>query len=267
MKMAKFWRRAHLTANSSPAPTIAGRPLDGYGLEANTLPRLVGSTLLSSVGFSFHHDGGNRTNAYCGNNHGNGNFTPKRNNGVGNFSSYAKSYGNNSYDDCGGYDRDNAKYDYYEHSPYDFQEKVDEYHFNIVNYASCVLGVEHKGRSMEKELGAILEELPKIKDTDGNVDNDMVVYKENALKIRFEVLEKSTPTADGSSTPTVTGRPYDGNGLEGNTLLHPRNEPNGVKSNWYDLLEQRTSFSTVACKQIDQRGYWLIYSLDLVGPN
>ncbi|KAI5653485.1 hypothetical protein M9H77_30672 [Catharanthus roseus] len=36
---------------------------------------------------------------------------------------------------------------------------VDEYHFNIANYASCVLGVEDKGRSMEKELGTILEEL------------------------------------------------------------------------------------------------------------
>ncbi|KAI5663214.1 hypothetical protein M9H77_22537 [Catharanthus roseus] len=37
--------------------------------------------------------------------------------------------------------------------------RVDEYHFNIANYASCVLGVEDK-RSMEKELGTILEELP-----------------------------------------------------------------------------------------------------------
>ncbi|KAI5650435.1 hypothetical protein M9H77_36440 [Catharanthus roseus] len=38
--------------------------------------------------------------------------------------------------------------------------RVDEYHFNIANYASCVLGVEDKGRSMEKELGTIPEELP-----------------------------------------------------------------------------------------------------------
>ncbi|KAI5652318.1 hypothetical protein M9H77_29505 [Catharanthus roseus] len=38
--------------------------------------------------------------------------------------------------------------------------RVDEYHFNIANYASCVLGIEDKGRSMEKELGTILEEFP-----------------------------------------------------------------------------------------------------------
>ncbi|KAI5663403.1 hypothetical protein M9H77_22726 [Catharanthus roseus] len=38
---------------------------------------------------------------------------------------------------------------------------IDENHFNIAKYASCVLEVEDKGRSMEKELGTILEELPK----------------------------------------------------------------------------------------------------------
>ncbi|KAI5664506.1 hypothetical protein M9H77_23829 [Catharanthus roseus] len=37
---------------------------------------------------------------------------------------------------------------------------VDEYHFNIANFASSVLGVEDKGRSIEKELGTILEYLP-----------------------------------------------------------------------------------------------------------
>ncbi|KAI5681709.1 hypothetical protein M9H77_02937 [Catharanthus roseus] len=30
--------------------------------------------------------------------------------------------------------------------------RVDEYHFNIANYASCMLGIEDKGRSLEKEL-------------------------------------------------------------------------------------------------------------------
>ncbi|KAI5657703.1 hypothetical protein M9H77_26496 [Catharanthus roseus] len=38
--------------------------------------------------------------------------------------------------------------------------KVDEYHFSIANDVSCVLGIEGKGRSMEKDLGTILEELP-----------------------------------------------------------------------------------------------------------
>ncbi|KAI5673545.1 hypothetical protein M9H77_13909 [Catharanthus roseus] len=35
--------------------------------------------------------------------------------------------------------------------------RIDEYHFNIANYASRVLGVEDKGRNMEKELGNFLE--------------------------------------------------------------------------------------------------------------
>ncbi|KAI5663375.1 hypothetical protein M9H77_22698 [Catharanthus roseus] len=72
--------------------------------------------------------------AYGGSNHGHGNFisrghdgyenfTPKRHNEVGNFSSYAKSNGRTSYNDYGGYDRDNAKHDYYEHSPYDCYEE------------------------------------------------------------------------------------------------------------------------------------------------
>ncbi|KAI5658054.1 hypothetical protein M9H77_26847 [Catharanthus roseus] len=37
---------------------------------------------------------------------------------------------------------------------------VDKCHFSIANYVSYVLGIEDKGRNMEKELGAILEELP-----------------------------------------------------------------------------------------------------------
>ncbi|KAI5653739.1 hypothetical protein M9H77_30926 [Catharanthus roseus] len=37
---------------------------------------------------------------------------------------------------------------------------VDEYNFNIAYYTSRVLEVENEGRSMEKELGTILEELP-----------------------------------------------------------------------------------------------------------
>ncbi|KAI5663879.1 hypothetical protein M9H77_23202 [Catharanthus roseus] len=60
-----------------------------------------------------YYGGGNGVNAYGGRNHGHGNFisrghddyrnfTPKRHNGVGNFSSYAKSHGHTSYDDYGG---------------------------------------------------------------------------------------------------------------------------------------------------------------------
>ncbi|KAI5681786.1 hypothetical protein M9H77_03014 [Catharanthus roseus] len=65
---------------------------------------------------NFHHGGGTEVNDYGGNNHGNGNFTQKRYNGVRNFYSHAKSYRHISYDDYACYDRHNAKYAYYEHS-------------------------------------------------------------------------------------------------------------------------------------------------------
>ncbi|KAI5672143.1 hypothetical protein M9H77_12507 [Catharanthus roseus] len=65
---------------------------------------------------SFHHGGGHGFNAYGGNNHGNGDFTSRRHNSAGNFSSYAKSFEHTSYDDYGGCRSVNAKYDYYEHS-------------------------------------------------------------------------------------------------------------------------------------------------------
>ncbi|KAI5681708.1 hypothetical protein M9H77_02936 [Catharanthus roseus] len=83
---------------------------------------------------NFHHGGGNRFNAYGGNNYGNGNFTPRRHVGVGNFSSYAKSFEHTSYDDYGGYGRVNTKYDYYERSPYDYYEEYHHsYEFSKVN--------------------------------------------------------------------------------------------------------------------------------------
>ncbi|KAI5652276.1 hypothetical protein M9H77_29463 [Catharanthus roseus] len=101
-----------------PVLTFAGRLLVKLDCEDNTLPHPEGCTRLLPVGFEnemafviFRWDFIN--------------FTPRRHVGVRNFSSYAKSYGHTSYDDYGGYDRDNAKYDYYEHSPYDCYE---EYH-------------------------------------------------------------------------------------------------------------------------------------------
>ncbi|KAI5673882.1 hypothetical protein M9H77_14246 [Catharanthus roseus] len=47
---------------------------------------------------NFYHGSDNALNAYGGNNHGSGNFTPKRHIGVGNFSHHARSYEHNSYD-------------------------------------------------------------------------------------------------------------------------------------------------------------------------
>ncbi|KAI5652874.1 hypothetical protein M9H77_30061 [Catharanthus roseus] len=84
---------------------------------------------------NFYHGGGNGFPAYGGNNHGYGNFTPKRHNGVCNFSSYANCFEHTSYDDYGNYGRVNTRYDNFEHR------------------------VEDQGRSMEKELGTTLEDL------------------------------------------------------------------------------------------------------------
>ncbi|KAI5652566.1 hypothetical protein M9H77_29753 [Catharanthus roseus] len=70
---------------------------------------------------NFYHGGDNGVNAYGINNHrdgnfisrghdGRGKFNPKICKGVGNVSSYAKSYRHTSCDDYGGYEGVNAKY-------------------------------------------------------------------------------------------------------------------------------------------------------------
>ncbi|KAI5663711.1 hypothetical protein M9H77_23034 [Catharanthus roseus] len=42
------------------------------------------------------------------------------------------------------------------------KERVDEYYVNFANYSSCVLGIEDKGKSIEKELGICLQDLSII---------------------------------------------------------------------------------------------------------
>ncbi|KAI5676543.1 hypothetical protein M9H77_07493 [Catharanthus roseus] len=73
---------------------------------------------------NFHHDGGNGFNVYGWNNHGNGNFTLRRQVGGGNFSFYVKSSEHTSYDDNGCYARVNPRYDNYKYSPYECHEKI-----------------------------------------------------------------------------------------------------------------------------------------------
>ncbi|KAI5676313.1 hypothetical protein M9H77_07263 [Catharanthus roseus] len=143
---------------------------------------------------NFYHGGGNGFNAYGGNNHRNGNFS-KRHNGVHYFSYYAKSFEvNTRYDnyehnpyDC--YEKDlfkeiklfslvfmeNGYQFYFPNSLGNLIQKkqfiefnsnscaiprVYKCHFNISNYVSYVLGIEDKGRNMEKELGNFLKDLP-----------------------------------------------------------------------------------------------------------
>ncbi|KAI5649625.1 hypothetical protein M9H77_35630 [Catharanthus roseus] len=83
--------------------------------------------------------------------------------------------------------------------------KVDEYHFNIANYASCVLGAEDKGRNLERELGAILEELPislslkpslmcyeeiLLKDFENRIGLNLELFKVNPLAFETSNLRK-----------------------------------------------------------------------------
>ncbi|KAI5653943.1 hypothetical protein M9H77_31130 [Catharanthus roseus] len=135
--------------------------------------------------------------------------------------------------------------------------RVDECHFNIANYVSCVLGINDKGRNKEKELGNFIKDLPILKTKweliisyvvsfhDFHVGANMVQAIQDWLisKSAFEegsfynfasfnkkfikdlstiasllVLEKSTPTVDGNIAPRVAGRLWEGNGLEANTL-------------------------------------------------
>ncbi|KAI5652559.1 hypothetical protein M9H77_29746 [Catharanthus roseus] len=125
--------------------------------------------------------------------------------------------------------------------------KFDEYHFNIANYASCVLGVEDKGRNMEKELGTILEELPISlslhpslmcfnKDFENRMGDNLELFKVNPLAFeksnyRKEAFEQAKIRGRNFSNegrmivlPTacayITGRFLDGINFEGRTLLH-----------------------------------------------
>ncbi|KAI5676064.1 hypothetical protein M9H77_07014 [Catharanthus roseus] len=59
-------------------------------------------------------------NAYSGSNHIDGNFTPRRQMGIGNFSSYTKTFDNIPHDDYGGYEGVSDIYDYCKNSPYDY---------------------------------------------------------------------------------------------------------------------------------------------------
>ncbi|KAI5672405.1 hypothetical protein M9H77_12769 [Catharanthus roseus] len=100
--------------------------------------------------------------------------------------------------------------------------RVDKHHFNIGNYASCVLGVEDKGRNMEKELRAILEELPislslnlslmtsfkglKIKERFPSCSQFVQLARIIQRNEKWLRLEKSDPTSDDSPAPIVASR-------------------------------------------------------------
>ncbi|KAI5667460.1 hypothetical protein M9H77_17313 [Catharanthus roseus] len=135
---------------------------------------------------NFYHASGYGFNAYGGKNHDYGNFTPKRHNGVGKFSFYAKSFEHTSYDDYGGYDRDNGKYDYYDHSPYDCFAK---YHHSCVN--------EIPQATIEVEETIVLhvkEEITNVENyslkRDKNIEKESIKIKEKEIVEENEILVK-----------------------------------------------------------------------------
>ncbi|KAI5652986.1 hypothetical protein M9H77_30173 [Catharanthus roseus] len=148
---------------------------------------------------NFYHGGGNVFNAYVENNHGNGNYTPKRYNGFGNFSSYGKFYGHASYDDYGGYDRDNAKYADCEHSPYDCYE---QYHHSygrkdkqFFKPPQRVAKVEIKKRSTIEEFSKV-NELPQATI---EVEESVVLHvKEEITNVEYCDLMRDKNTEKGS---------------------------------------------------------------------
>ncbi|KAI5654593.1 hypothetical protein M9H77_31780 [Catharanthus roseus] len=254
--MTKSCEELDLPQTVVPAPTVSDRFLDGTSFEDHTLPRprfeesyrelseeclenarwinnpcLQGIHTISIMVVAMESMLMEETT-------GHGNFTPRRYNEVGIFSSYAKSYGHTSYEDYGGYNRDNVSYDYYEHSPYivmksiiivmtislfpsnsylsfeiyfkeikfvslAFMEngyqffflnsfgtllekrqylefntlsyvipRVDEYYYNVANYASCMLGMEKC---------SILQELP----TSLSLNPSLMCYEVSLVELEF----------------------------------------------------------------------------------
>ncbi|KAI5657899.1 hypothetical protein M9H77_26692 [Catharanthus roseus] len=138
----------------------------------------------------FYHSGGNGFNAYGGNNHGNGNFTPKRHNRVGNISSYAKSYGHTSYDDYRDYDRNNAKYDYYKHINElpQVQEAVEE---SIVIRVVEETSNEDSCDNMNERIIEKKEECNEIKEKE-RVENKKRLVERSCVFNSISILSKES---------------------------------------------------------------------------
>ncbi|KAI5663920.1 hypothetical protein M9H77_23243 [Catharanthus roseus] len=143
-----------------------------------------------------YHSNGNGVNAYVGSNHGHGNFisrghdgygnfTPRRLVEVANFSSYAKSFEHTSYDDYGGYERVNAIYDYFEHSPYDCYE---EYHHSYGRevYSESLYDENICGRKnqneCEKEKEYELEKKENIEENEWFIEKQESIEEEQNKK-------------------------------------------------------------------------------------
>ncbi|KAI5673855.1 hypothetical protein M9H77_14219 [Catharanthus roseus] len=193
---------------------------------------------------NFYLGGGNGSNVYDRNNHENGDFTPKRHNGV-NFEYSSKEedrklayksvktiniFSSNYYLSFEIYFKEiklfslvfmeNGYQFYFLNSLGTLIEKkqfveinsnccailrLDEYQFNIPNFVSCVLEIEDKERNMEKELGAILEELSiscslipslmcyeelLLKDLENQMETNLELFKVNTLAFEKSNLTK-----------------------------------------------------------------------------
>ncbi|KAI5653317.1 hypothetical protein M9H77_30504 [Catharanthus roseus] len=151
-------------------------------MEAESKQEAYQSKLATDMHSSYHGDG-NGFNVYGGKNYGNGNFTSKRHNGVGNFTFYAKSFEHTSYDDYGGYGRANTRYDNHEHSLYDFA-KVEILKQSMIEEFSKVN--ELPQATIEVEESVALHAKEEI----SNVEHCDLMRDENLEKESIEIKEK-----------------------------------------------------------------------------
>ncbi|KAI5677778.1 hypothetical protein M9H77_08728 [Catharanthus roseus] len=194
VKMAKYGRKGTLLL-MVPLPLVAGRLLPSIAGKISCLPttKRMGAkskqddcqSKLTRDMHNFYYSGCNGFNAYNGNNHGYGNFTPKRYNGVGNFSSYANSFEHTSYDDYGDYGRVNTRYDSYKHTPYDCYEKV----MNNASIESIVVGFGLGGALFDilHDKYFYLKEL-LLKDFENQMGTYLELIKVNPLAFEKSIL-------------------------------------------------------------------------------
>ncbi|KAI5667745.1 hypothetical protein M9H77_17598 [Catharanthus roseus] len=125
-------------------------------MEAKSKQEYYHSKLAIDI-YNFHHGGSNGVR----NNHTNGNFTPKRHNGV-EIKLFSLVFIENRYqfyflNSLGTLTEKKQFIEFNSNSC--AIPRVDECHHNIANYVSYVLGIEEKRRNMEKELDNFLKDL------------------------------------------------------------------------------------------------------------
>ncbi|KAI5676958.1 hypothetical protein M9H77_07908 [Catharanthus roseus] len=190
--------------------------------EEETFYRRLTGLLLARAKHNFHHGGGNVFNAYGRNNHGNVNFTPRKQVGVDNFSSYANSFEHTSNDNYGDTLKPSlieelSKLNELPQATIEVDESV------VLHVKEEISNVEHcdlmrdknneKGEYIEiKENG--VEEKEKLVERLCIFDSISVISKESELlecstekESEFEKSERIQARMKEESSPTSPSRP------------------------------------------------------------